>query len=310
VDDTPGLRRRGMKNNIVKIGIPKGSLEKATIDLFQNAGWKITVSARNYFPAIDDREITCSLVRAQEMARYVESGVLDAGLTGLDWILEADADVQIISDLVYSKMTTDKARWVLAVPANSGIEKLEDCANKTISTELVNFTKRFFKERNITVNVEFSWGATEAKVAEGLVDAIVEVTETGTTLKAHGLKIIHTLLETNTKFIANRDSMKDSRKRMKIQQIALLLQGALNAENMVGLKMNVPKEKLDDVMKVLPSYNAPTIAALYHTEWFSVETVIAEKIVRELVPELLRLGADGVIEYSLNKIVGKKDVLD
>ncbi|KPJ87337.1 MAG: ATP phosphoribosyltransferase [Spirochaetes bacterium DG_61] len=298
-----------MKSEVLKIGIPKGSLEKATIDLFQNAGWKITVSTRNYFPAIDDRDISCSLVRAQEMARYVESGVLDAGLTGLDWILEANADVQIISDLVYSKLTTKKARWVLAVPAHSEIEKLEDCANKTISTELVNFTKRFFEQRNISVNVEFSWGATEAKVAEGLVDAIVEVTETGTTIRAHGLKIIHTLLETNTKFIANKNSMREQWKKGKIQQIALLLQGALNAENMVGLKMNVPKENLEDVMKVLPSYNAPTIAALYHTDWFSVETIISEDIVRELIPQLIRMGADGVIEYSLNKVVGKKDLL-
>jgi ATP phosphoribosyltransferase len=293
---------------VVKVGIPKGSLEKATIDLFQNAGWKISVSTRSYFPAIDDGDISCSLVRAQEMARYVESGVLDAGLTGLDWILEAGADVEVISDLVYSKVTTKKARWVLAVPADSPIETLEDCANKTISTELVNFTRRFFEERNIPVNVEFSWGATEAKVAEGLVDAIVEVTETGTTIRAHGLKIIHTLLETNTKFIANKNSMKDSWKKSKIQQIALLLQGALNAENMVGLKMNVPKEKLEDVMKVLPSYNAPTIAALYNTDWFSVETVISESTVRELIPELIRRGADGVIEYSLNKVVGKKDL--
>jgi ATP phosphoribosyltransferase len=299
-----------MTSGCVKIGIPKGSLEKATIDLFQNAGWKITVSARNYFPAIDDREISCSLVRAQEMARYVEGGVLDAGLTGLDWIMEADADVQIVSDLVYSKATATKARWVLAVPAESSIQRPEDCAHKTISTELVNFTRRFFRERDIPVNVEFSWGATEAKVAEGLVDAIVEVTETGTTIRAHGLKIIHTLLETNTKFIANRNSMKDDWKRKKIHQIALMLQGALNAENMVGLKMNVPKERLDAVMKVLPSYNAPTIAELYHTEWFSVETVISEKVVRELVPELIRIGADGVIEYSLNKIVGKKDLLE
>ena len=298
-----------MERQLLKIGIPKGSLEKATIDLFQNAGWKITVSTRNYFPATDDEELSCSLVRAQEMARYVESGVLDAGLTGYDWILEANADVQIISDLVYSKLTTKKARWVLAVPVNSEIERLEDCAHKTISTELVNFTKRFFEQRNIPVNVEFSWGATEAKVAEGLVDAIVEVTETGTTIKAHGLKIIDTLLQTNTKFIANKNSMKDQWKRVKIQQIALLLQGALNAENMVGLKMNVPKEKLEDVMGILPSYNAPTIAALYHTEWFSVETVIAEDIVRELIPKLIGIGADGVIEYSLNKVVGKKDVL-
>ncbi len=298
-----------MSKSILKLGIPKGSLEKATLDLFQNAGWKISVSSRSYFPTIDDGELSCSLVRAQEMARYVESGVLDAGLTGFDWILDAEADVELISDLIYSKITTTKAKWVLAVPADSAVKTIEDVAGKTISTELVNFTKKYFAERNIQVNVEFSWGATEAKVAEGLVDAIVEVTETGTTLRAHGLKIIATLLETNTKFIANKRSMKDSWKKKKIQQLALLLRGALNAENMVGLKMNVPEKKLEDVMKVLPSITAPTIAKLYHTDWFSVETVISEKIVRELVPQLILIGADGVIEYSLNKVVGKGDLL-
>jgi len=297
-----------MSNNILKIGIPKGSLEKATIELFQNAGWKISVSSRNYFPSIDDNELSCSLVRAQEMARYVESGVLDAGLTGLDWIMDTEADVELISDLVYSKVSTQKARWVLAVPANSDIKTLEDLTGKTISTELVNYTRRFFNDRNIQVNVEFSWGTTEAKVAEGLVDAIVEVTETGTTIKAHGLRIIYTLFETNTKFIANKNSMLNSWKKNKIRQVALLLQGALNAENMVGLKMNVPEEKLEGVITILPSLNAPTIAKLYGTEWFSVETVISEGIVRELIPRLIQLGADGVIEYSLNKVVGEKDL--
>jgi len=296
-----------MNGTTVKLGIPKGSLEKATIDLFQNAGWKITVSTRSYFPSIDDAEISCSLVRAQEMARYVESGVLDVGLTGLDWILENAADVEVISDLVYSKASTEKARWVLAVPADSIIDSVQDCAGKTISTELVNFTKRYFEERKIPVKVEFSWGATEAKVAERLVDAIVEVTETGTTLKAHGLKIVSTLLETNTKLIAHRESMRDPWKRRKIHQIALLLQGALNAENLVGLKMNVPKEKLEAVMGILPALTAPTIAQLYSTEWFSVETVIHEKIVRSLIPKLISRGADGIIEYSLNKVVNRTD---
>ena len=296
-----------MNGTTVKLGIPKGSLEKATIDLFQNAGWKIVVSSRSYFPSIDDAEISCSLVRAQEMARYVESGVLDVGLTGLDWILENAADVEVISDLVYSKASTEKARWVLAVPADSIIDSVQDCAGKTISTELVNFTKRYFEERKIPVKVEFSWGATEAKVAERLVDAIVEVTETGTTLKAHGLKIVSTLLETNTKLIAHHESMRDPWKRRKIHQIALLLQGALNAENLVGLKMNVPKEKLEAVMGILPALTAPTIAQLYSTEWFSVETVIHEKIVRSLIPKLISRGADGIIEYSLNKVVNRTD---
>jgi len=296
-----------MNGTTVKLGIPKGSLEKATIDLFQNAGWRINVTTRSYFPSIDDAEISCSLVRAQEMARYVESGVLDVGLTGLDWILENAADVEVISDLVYSKASTEKARWVLAVPADSIIDSVQDCAGKTISTELVNFTKRYFEERKIPVKVEFSWGATEAKVAERLVDAIVEVTETGTTLKAHGLKIVSTLLETNTKLIAHRESMRDPWKRRKIHQIALLLQGALNAENLVGLKMNVPKEKLEAVMGILPALTAPTIAQLYSTEWFSVETVIHEKIVRSLIPKLISRGADGIIEYSLNKVVNRTD---
>jgi len=297
------------ERKFIKFGIPKGSLERATIEILQNAGWKVTTSLRSYFPSIDDEEISCSLVRAQEMARYVENGVLDVGLTGLDWILESEADVQIISDLVYSKASKKKAKWVLAVPQDSPIKSIEDCAGKTISTELVNFTKKYFAERNIPVKVEFSWGATEAKVAEGLVDAIVEVTETGTTIKAHGLKIIHTLLETNTKLIANKNSLKDNWKKAKIQQLALLLKGALNAENMVGLKMNVPRERLEAVVSLLPSLNAPTISQLYNADWFAVESVIHESVVRELIPKLIEAGADGIIEYSLNKVVGKKDLV-
>jgi ATP phosphoribosyltransferase len=241
------------------------------------------------------------------MAHYVENGVLDIGLTGLDWILENNADVEIVSDLVYSKASVRKARWVLAVPGNSAIEKLEDLNGKIISTELVNFTRRYFEERGVDVEVEFSWGATEAKVAEGLVDAIVEVTESGTTIKAHGLKIIQTLLETNTKLIANRASMSDSQKRKKIHQIALLLQGALNAESMVGLKMNVPQDCLDAVVQKLPSLTAPTIARLHNADWLSVETIIREDVVRELIPQLIAVGADGIIEYPLNKVVNKED---
>ena len=299
-----------MKKKLLKLGIPKGSLERATIELFQRAGWRITLSSRNYFPTIDDPEISCALVRAQEMARYVESGVLDVGLTGLDWILENQAKVEIISDLVYSKATTRKVCWVLAVPENSDINSLEDCANKRISTELVNFTKRYFAERAIPVDVEFSWGATEAKVVEGLVDAIVEVTETGSTIRAHGLRIIHTLLESNTKLIANPTSLKHDWKRAKIQQVALLLRGALNAENLVGLKMNVPENRLLEVMKILPSITAPTIAQLYKTDWFAVESMVKESVVREIIPRLINLGAEGIIEYSLNKSVGSQDTLD
>jgi len=293
----------------IKLGIPKGSLEKATIDYFQKAGWKISVSSRNYFPSIDDPEIVCSLVRAQEMARYIESGVLDLGLTGLDWILENESDVSIITDLIYSKVSAQKARWVLAVPEDSEIKTIEDCSGKTISTELVNFTKKFFSDRNIQVKVEFSWGATEAKVVEGLVDAIVEVTETGSTIKAHGLKIIHTLLETNTKLVANKKSLLDPWKKEKISQVAILLRGALRAENMVGLKMNVPKNKLEDVVKIIPSLNAPTISQLHDEKWLSIESVINEAVVREIIPRLIAAGADGIIEYPLNKVVNKKDIL-
>ncbi len=296
-----------MSSRRLKLGLPKGSLERATIDLFQNAGWKVKVSARHYFPTIDDEEISCYLIRAQEMARYVENGVLDAGLTGLDWVLETGADIEIVSDLIYSKASMQKARWVIAVPEDSSIHELGDLKGKTISTELVNFTRKYFAERNIPVNVEFSWGATEAKVAEGLVDAIVEVTESGATIKAHGLKIIHTLLETNTKLIANRRSMEDRWKRDKVHQIALMLRGALNAECMVGLKMNVPIEFLDGVVKILPSLTAPTIAQLHNKPWLSVETIIREDIVRELIPRLIKLGADGIIEYPLNKVVNKSD---
>jgi ATP phosphoribosyltransferase len=243
------------------------------------------------------------------MARYVENGVLDAGLTGLDWILENDADVEIVTDLIYSKASTTKARWVLACPASSPINSPEDCAGKTISTELVGFTKRYFAERGIPVKVEFSWGATEAKAVDGLVDAIVEVTETGSTLRANGLKIVHTLLETNTKLIANRAAMKDTAKRRKIEHIALLLRGALAAENMVGLKMNVPESSFDEVVGLLPSITSPTVARLHDTAWFSVEIIVQESVVRELVPKLIEIGADGIIEYPLNKVVNRSDRL-
>jgi ATP phosphoribosyltransferase len=295
-------------SSVLKLGIPKGSLEKATMDLFRKAGWNISVSSRNYFPSIDDDEISCSLIRAQEMARYVETGVLDMGLTGIDWIMDNGANVEIIADLIYSKASTKKARWVLAVPENSPIKTLEDCANKTISTELINFTKKYFTDKGIPVNVEFSWGATEAKVVEGLVDAIVEITETGSTIKAHGLKIIHTLMETNTKIIANKNSLSDPFKKRKIQQISLMLKSALNASNMVGIKMNVPEDRLQDVVTILPSLNAPTVAKLYHADWYSVESVVEEKIVREIIPKLIIAGADGIFEYPLNKLVTRRDL--
>jgi ATP phosphoribosyltransferase len=296
-----------MNEPLIRLGIPKGSLERATLELFRRAGWKISLSERSYVPSIDDPEISCAMVRAQEMARYVQSGVLDAGLTGLDWVLENDADVEFVSDLVYSKASAVKARWVLAVLADSPIDRVEDCAGKTIATELVGYTRRYFAERGIPVKVEFSWGATEAKAVEGLVDAVVDVTETGSTLRANGLKIVATLLETNTKLIANRDSMRDPARRTKIQRLALLLNGALAAEGMVGLKMNVPEDRMDDVVKLLPSLTSPTVARLWNTHWFSVEIVTRESAVRELVPRLIECGADGIIEYPLNKIVNAAD---
>lgn len=287
----------------LKIGIPKGSLENATIELFKKSGWRISISSRNYFPDIDDETLSCILIRAQEMSRYVEDGTLDLGLTGKDWIKETGSDVVVVQDLIYSKVSQKPARWVLAVMDSSPIRKIEDLQGKKITTELVNFTKEYFAERKIDVDVEFSWGATEAKVVEGLADAIVEVTETGSTLRANGLRIVQDLMETNTQLITNKKSWKDSWKREKIEQISLLLQGALKADGMVGLKMNIPKEKLDEIIKLLPSLTAPTIANLYQKDWFSVETVISEFTVRELIPKLRKSGAEGIIEYNLNKLI-------
>jgi ATP phosphoribosyltransferase len=288
----------------LKFGIPKGSLQQATISLFEKSGWKINVNnGRSYFPDINDDAIECTICRAQEMSRYVESGTIDAGLTGKDWIEENESDVLVVDDLVYSKVSQKPARWVLAVPADSPIKELGDLQGKKISTELTDFTRRYFKERGIEVQVEFSWGATEAKVVSGLADAIVEVTETGSTLRAHGLRIIKELMTSNTQLIANKEAYKDSWKKEKIDQIILLLKGALRAENMVGLKMNVPQDKLDVVVKLLPSLNAPTVANLYNSKWVSVESVVEEKVVRELIPSLIQAGAEGIIEYPLNKVI-------
>ncbi|RJP79086.1 MAG: ATP phosphoribosyltransferase [Desulfobacteraceae bacterium] len=290
-------------NNILKLGIPKGSLQDATIALFRRSGWKITVSGRSYFPEINDESISCALCRAQEMSINVESGTLDAGLTGKDWIAENKSDIHVVSDLVYSKVSARPARWVLAVAYDSPVKTLKDLEGKKISTELVGFTKRYFAERGIHVKVEFSWGATEAKVVSGLADAIVEITETESTIKAHGLRIIHDLMQTNTQLIANHDSWKDPCKREKIEQIALLLKGALLGEKLVGLKMNVPETKIKAVVNLLPSLNAPTVAHLYQSDWFSVETVVDSGEVRKLIPKLLKEGAEGIIEYPLNKVV-------
>jgi ATP phosphoribosyltransferase len=289
--------------NLLKLGLPKGSLQEATILLFKKSGWKIDLNGRNYFPDIDDPEIQCSICRAQEMSRYVENGTIDVGLTGKDWTLENNSRVKIVADLLYSKVSHRPARWVLAVANDSKYKKIEDLRGKKIATELVNFTRRYFSEKGVPVQVEFSWGATEGKIISGLADAIVEVTETGSTIRAHGLKIIHELMQSNTQIIANRESWKDPWKKEKIKQIVLLLQGALRAEKMVGLKMNVPASRLKDVVSILPSLNAPTIANLYNSDWMSVETVVEESRVRELIPQLIHRGAEGIIEYPLNKLI-------
>jgi ATP phosphoribosyltransferase len=290
-------------NAILKLGIPKGSLQNATIELFRRSGWKIDVNGRSYFPEINDDNIECALCRAQEMSRYVENGTMDAGLTGKDWIAENRSNVHVVADLIYSKVSARPARWVLAVPFDSPARKPEDLAGKKIATELVGFTKNYFAERGVPVTVEFSWGATEAKVVSGLADAIVEVTETGSTIKAHGLRIIHELMQTNTQLIANHESWKNPEKREKIEQIALLLQGALLGEKLVGLKMNVPDACLEKVVALLPSLNAPTVASLYKSTWYSVETVVSIHLVRELIPVLMKSGAEGIIEYPLNKVI-------
>jgi ATP phosphoribosyltransferase len=292
-----------MDGKQLRIGIPKGSLEEATIKLFAKAGWKITSHHRNYFPEINDPELACSLCRAQEMSRYVENGVLDAGLTGKDWILENDSDVVVVDDLIYSKVSNRPAKWVLAVAGGSPYKRPEDLAGKKIATEFVQFTRRYFEEAGIPVEVEYSWGATEAKVVEGLADAIVEITETGTTIRANGLRIIAELLQTNTQLIANKDAWNDPWKRAKIENMNTLLQGALRAEKLVALKMNAPADAVDKIMALLPSMNSPTIAHLHNSDWLSVETVVEIAQVRDLVPRLQGVGAEAIIEYSLNKVI-------
>ncbi len=290
-------------SNKLKLGIPKGSLEKATIELFRKSGWNLKTSSRSYFPSVDDNDLKCSLARAQEMSKYVDNGTFDLGLTGKDWILENKSDVEIICDLVYSKVSAKPTRWVVVVPNGSEIKTIEDLQGKRISTELVGFTTEYFKSKGIDVEIEFSWGATEAKVVEGLVDAVVEVTETGSTIKAHGLKIIHEMMQSNTQLIANKEAMKDEWKRKKINQIATMLGSALKAQGMVGLKMNVPKDNVDKVIELIPSLNAPTVSHLYNSDWMSVEVIISETVVREIVPKLIDSGAEGIIEYPLNKLI-------
>ena len=269
----------------------------------RKSGWRVRTSSRSYFPSIDDSEIDCSLVRAQEMSRYVELGSLDCGITGKDWTAENGSDVEVVCDLVYSKASFRPTRWVLAVPKGSPYRSAKDLDGKRISTELVGFTERYFAERGVKIDVEFSWGATEAKVAAGLCDAIVEVTETGSTLKANGLEIIEDLMESNPQLIANREAMADPQKRAKIDQIALLMKSALKAEAQVGLKMNVRDAGLDSILALLPSLTAPTVAQLTEDGWHSVESVIAETVVRDLIPKLVAAGAEGIIEYPLNKVL-------
>ena len=286
----------------LKLGIPKGSLENATVDLFRRAGFNIQVSSRSYFPAVDDPEIECMLIRAQEMARYVEDGVLDAGLTGFDWVVENDADVVTVADLIYAKQSFGKVRWVLAVPEASPFHSVKDLQGKIIATELVGATKRYLAKFGVTAKVEFSWGATEVKPPV-LADAIVEVTETGSSLRANKLRIIDTVMESNTQFIANKLSWEDDWKRRKIEDIKMLLEGAINALGKVGLMLNVHRNDLQQVIGVLPALKNPTISPLSDGEWLAVNTILDEATVRSIIPRLKEAGAQGIVEYPLNKIV-------
>jgi ATP phosphoribosyltransferase len=291
-----------MAANKLKLGIPKGSLQDATIALFGRAGWNIYASGRSYFPSIDDAEIECMLVRAQEMARYVAHGALDAGLTGNDWVLENQSDVERVTSLTYSKASRTAVRWVLAVPEDSPFQKPEDLAGKTIATELVEFTKRYFAERKIPVTVEFSWGATEVKPPT-LADAIVEVTETGSSLRANRLRIIETLMESETQLIANKSAWSDPWKRSKIETLALMLKGAMAAQNQVGLMLNVEKQNLDAILNVLPALNSPTVSHLRDENWVAVNTILEQSVVRDVIPRLKAAGGTGIVEYPLSKVV-------
>ena len=286
----------------LKLGIPKGSLENATVDLFRRAGFTITTSSRSYFPSIDDPEIECMLIRAQEMARYVDDSVLDAGLTGRDWVEENEASVETVADLVYAKQSFGKVRWVLAVPESSPFHKVEDLGGKTIATELVSTTKRYLASKGVKAKVEFSWGATEVKPPE-LADAIVEVTETGSSLRANKLRIIETVLESNTQLIANTGAWSDPWKRRKLDDVKLLLEGAMNALGKVGLMMNVPKAQLTNLLNALPALKNPTISQLSDESWLAVNTILDELTVRNIIPRLREAGAQGIVEYPLNKIV-------
>lgn len=288
--------------NILKLGIPAGSLQEATGKLFEQAGYKISFSSRSYYPSIDDDEIECLLIRAQEMARYVESGVIDAGLTGFDWIAENRANVHEVAELIFSKASRRPVRWVLAVPNESAIHSVKDLQGKRIATEAVNLTKDYLAKHNVSAIVEFSWGATEVKPPR-LADAIVEITETGSSLRANNLRIVDEVLQSTTRFIANRNAWKDDWKRAKIENVVTMLRGVLEADGKVGMMLNVRKQDLENVLGVLPALERPTVSSLAEDEWFAVNTVLDEKIVRDLVPRLKAMGACGIVETPINKII-------
>jgi ATP phosphoribosyltransferase len=288
--------------NKLRLGLPKGSLQDSTIALFRRAGWNIYADGRSYFPSVDDQEIECMLIRAQEMARYVDHGVLDAGLTGIDWVVESGLDVTSVTTLTYAKQSRRKVRWVLAVPESSGFLTAKDLEGKIIATELVEVTKKYFADRGVNVKVEFSWGATEVKPPM-LADAIVEVTETGSSLKANHLKIIDTVMESETHLIANKAALEDAWKKEKIDQIAVMLRGAIDAQSQVGLMLNVKREDLAAVLAVLPALNSPTVSQLSNSEWVAVNTIVEERIARDVIPKLKAARATGIVEYPLNKVV-------
>ena len=288
--------------NKLRLGIPKGSLQDATIALFERAGWRIYANGRSYFPSIDDAEIECMLIRAQEMARYVDHGVLDAGLTGIDWVVESGLDVKSVTSLVYAKQSRTKVRWVLAVPEDSEFQRAEELAGKIIATELVEVTKRYFASKGVSVKVEFSWGATEVKPPM-LADAIVEVTETGSSLRANRLRIIDTVMESETHLIANRSGYNDAWKKQKIDTLALMLNAAISAQGRVGLMLNVEKKNLPAVLAVLPALNSPTVSDLSDPAWVALNTILDEGVVRDVIPRLKAANATGIVEYPLNKVV-------
>ena len=290
-----------MSDKVLKLGIPAGSLQKATLDLFNKAGFHVSDAARSYRPTIDDDQIEAICLRAQEMSRYVNDGVLDVGITGYDWVLENDSDVVEVCELAYSKATSRPARWVLAVPNESSVQTAEDLAGGLVATELLQATQRYFADKNIDVKVEFSWGATEVKAR--LVDAIVELTETGSSIRANNLRIIDTLITSTTRFIANKEAWNDPFKREKIENIAILLKAAISAKSKVGLKMNIRKENLDRVLKLLPAEKSPTLSNLVDSDFVAIDVIVDDKVERELVPALKRAGASGIISYPLNKVI-------